>query len=304
MSRNNNLKLKMASITLLSTLTMSTVMQAYPVVLQWNYEQGLVHADNVSDDQVLADWTIQANGQTLRLVDSSFIGALLNSPAGDGKTLAQVTGKTASTLKISDLSKLTAVDLSTSAFSTIGATVSADYSKYGYNGFWVSTQGGAEIETPMASALFYALSKANNATSLDVAGLFQTPGQVGYNGFGKALAAMIDNAKTFSTNATLNANSGNLTTIFPKLTSLDISYTGFKDANDAQNWSWFNSQTDVKVYVGSSGTWISDWLNGGGTGVRQAAENKAKSAAMSMAVEAVTKAGLSLADWRRTMQVI
>lgn len=299
MSRNNNLKLKMASITLLSTLTMSTVMQAYPVVLQWNYEQGLVHADNVSDDQVLADWTIQANGQTLRLVDSSFIGALLNSPAGDGKTLAQVTGKTASTLKISDLSKLTAVDLSTSAFSTIGATVSADYSKYGYNGFWVSTQGGAEIETPMASALFYALSKANNATSLDVAGLFQTPGQVGYNGFGKALAAMIDNAKTFSTNATLNANSGNLTTIFPKLTSLDISYTGFKDANDAQNWSWFNSQTDVKVYVGSSGTWISDWLNGGGTGVRQAAENKAKSAAMSMAVEAVTKAGLSLADWQK-----
>lgn len=116
MSRNNNLKLKMASITLLSTLTMSTVMQAYPVVLQWSYEQGLVHADNVSDDQVLADWTIQANGQTLRLVDSSFIGALLNSPAGDGKTLAQVTGKTASTLKISDLSKLTAVDLSTSAF--------------------------------------------------------------------------------------------------------------------------------------------------------------------------------------------
>ena len=76
MSRNNNLKLKMASITLLSTLTMSTVMQAYPVVLQWNYEQGLVHADNVSDDQVLSDWTIQANGQTLRLVDSSFIGAL------------------------------------------------------------------------------------------------------------------------------------------------------------------------------------------------------------------------------------
>ena len=76
----------MASITLLSTLTMSTVMQAYPVVLQWNYEQGIVHADaNPAQTDKIQDYTYTtSDGVKHQAIDNAFITAFLNSPAGNG----------------------------------------------------------------------------------------------------------------------------------------------------------------------------------------------------------------------------
>lgn len=251
---------------------MSTVMQAYPVVLQWNYEQGIVHADaNPAQTDKIQDYTYTtSDGVKHQAIDNAFITAFLNSPAGNGQTLAQKNNVTASTVTWGDLKDLTGIDLSASANPGIAAAMAnlptSQYDGAPFLSYWLRDWGPRE--SPMAAAIFYAIGQAKNATTLDISGIFPSTQSVGGQTLGKVIASLINNAGSITPTSNVQAGSGDLAALLPKLTSVDVSYNGFTGANDIQDWSWLSQNTSVTMYVGNTGTWVDSWRGWGNDQVK------------------------------------
>lgn len=239
----NRVVTRFASITLLSTLTMSTAMQTFPVIQQWNLtRQATAFA---------AGTTLQSDG-----VPQAIIEAVLKSPAGGGKSLAVKDGVNVNTVTYDNLADLTALDLSAAANPGLAAITSQ--TNFWKNG-WSLGSGAAKLQKVMVAA--------PSIKSLNIAGMFSTFDTKGNNGpssLGQYLGTYFFAAS--------GAN-GDVTAIWKSLTSLDISFNPFTSNGDFNMWGQnmsFASKLSA-VYVGGI---EADWLPSYVTGLMAKAETE------------------------------
>ncbi|WP_288618913.1 hypothetical protein, partial [uncultured Weissella sp.] len=239
----NRVVTRFASITLLSTLTMSTAMQTFPVIQQWNLtRQATAFA---------AGTTLQSDG-----VPQAIIEAVLKSPAGGGKSLAVKDGVNVNTVTYDNLADLTALDLSAAANPGLAAITSQ--TNFWKNG-WSLGSGAAKLQKVMVAA--------TSIKSLNIAGMFSTFDTKGNNGpssLGQYLGTYFFAAS--------GAN-GDVTAIWKSLTSLDISFNPFTSNGDFNMWGQnmsFASKLSA-VYVGGI---EADWLPSYVTGLMAKAETE------------------------------
>ncbi|RHE72661.1 leucine-rich repeat domain-containing protein [Weissella cibaria] len=254
---------ELATVALLSTVGSSTISQTLPLILM------------IQSAIVSADATVPA--QTDRLaanLPAAVVAAFVNSPVnaaknGGAKTLAEAMGLSSADaiqkVTYADLSKLTALDLSTVSNNFLnmkdasGKTVSVDNVS-----FWESSNG--MFAGSVAQKMFQAAAQAQNLTTLNLNGILAYASSAlkaaGYNNtIGGALAGWGGPGTDLFTTVK-GTGTKDLSVIWPNLKNVDLSNNNL-GSDDYNGWmangGWKNIEK-LTFYMGGNSS-VPSWIS-------------------------------------------
>ncbi|MCC6121899.1 hypothetical protein LA429_04005 [Weissella cibaria] len=254
---------ELATVALLSTVGSSTISQTLPLIL-------MIQSAIISADATVPAQTDRLVANLPAAVVAAFVNSPVNAAKNDGaKTLAEAMGLSSADaiqkVTYADLAKLTALDLSTVSNNFLnmkdpsGQTVSIDNKS-----FWENSSKG--FTGSVAQKMFQAAAQAQNLKVLNLNGLLAagaTAISVDYPE--KTIPMSIANWGGPGTDLFTNAKgsaSGDLSSIWPSLTTLDLSNNNL-DSQDYNAWlqasSW-KRMSSLTFYMGGNGdvpSWIS-----------------------------------------------
>lgn len=254
---------ELATVALLSTVGSSTISQTLPLIL-------MIQSAIVSADATVPAQTDRLAANLPAAVVAAFVNSPVNAAKNDGaKTLAEAMGLSSADaiqkVTYADLSKLTALDLSTVSNNFLnmkdpsGQTVSVDNKS-----FWENSSKG--FAGSVAQKMFQAAAQAQNLTVLNLNGLLAAgTAAIQTDYANKTIPQSIANWGGPGTDLFTNvkgAATGDLSTIWPALTTLDLSNNGLKD-NDYNAWlqqsSW-KRMSNLTFYMGGNDA-VPSWIS-------------------------------------------
>lgn len=254
---------ELATVALLSTVGSSTISQTLPLIL-------MIQSAIVSADATVPAQTDRLAANLPTAVVAVFVNSPVNAAKNDGaKTLAEAMGLSSADaiqkVTYADLSKLTALDLSTVSNNFLNMkdpsrqTVSVDNKS-----FWENSSKG--FAGSVAQKMFQAAAQAQNLTVLNLNGLLAAgTAAIQTDYANKTIPQSIANWGGPGTDLFTNvkgAATGDLSTIWPALTTLDLSNNGLKD-NDYNAWlqqsSW-KRMSNLTFYMGGNDA-VPSWIS-------------------------------------------
>lgn len=254
---------ELATVALLSTVGSSTISQTLPLIL-------MIQSAIVSADATVPAQTDRLAANLPAAVVAAFVNSPVNAAKNDGaKTLAEAMGLSSADaiqkVTYADLSKLTALDLSTVSNNFLNMkdpsrqTVSVDNKS-----FWENSSKG--FAGSVAQKMFQAAAQAQNLTVLNLNGLLAAgTAAIQTDYANKTIPQSIANWGGPGTDLFTNvkgAATGDLSTIWPALTTLDLSNNGLKD-NDYNAWlqqsSW-KRMSNLTFYMGGNDA-VPSWIS-------------------------------------------
>ncbi|MCT0956301.1 leucine-rich repeat domain-containing protein [Weissella cibaria] len=254
---------ELATVALLSTVGSSTISQTLPLIL-------MIQSAIVSADATVPAQTDRLAANLPAAVVAAFVNSPVNAAKNDGaKTLAEAMGLSSADaiqkVTYANLSKLTALDLSTVSNNFLNMkdpsrqTVSVDNKS-----FWENSSKG--FAGSVAQKMFQAAAQAQNLTVLNLNGLLAAgTAAIQTDYANKTIPQSIANWGGPGTDLFTNvkgAATGDLSTIWPALTTLDLSNNGLKD-NDYNAWlqqsSW-KRMSNLTFYMGGNDA-VPSWIS-------------------------------------------
>lgn len=263
---------ELATVALLSTVGSSTISQTLPLIL-------MIQSAIVSADATVPAQTDRLAANLPAAVVAAFVNSPVNAAKNDGaKTLAEAMGLSSADaiqeVTYADLSKLTALDLSTVSNNFLnmkdasGKTVSVDNVS-----FWESSNG--MFAGSVAQKMFQAAAQAQNLTTLNLNGILAHASSAlkaaGYNNtIGGALAGWGGPGTDLFTTVK-GSGTKDLSVIWPNLKNVDLSNNNL-GSDDYNGWmangGWKNIEK-LTFYMGGNSnvpSWISQPTQALGSG--------------------------------------